>query len=181
MVRLPRARLFTLYSCFLHDFLIGILMRSSRFAHYTSLRPGSYRVSTTGMEREHNRHFHWLHPGNSMLRRAIQENIVSFPSQVPVLSKTVRPDLQWRVVVLYLVQGWQMTAVGIRFGLPVWRISAIIYEWSVRAFASGFIQVIDPQRFTELTRRPADEYASAAWPELGARRREQDLAIVGAR
>lgn len=132
------------------------------------------------MKREHNRRFHWLHPGNSMLRRAIQENIVSFPAHVPVLSKTVRPDLQWRVVVLYLVQGWQMSAVGARYGLPAWRISAIIYEWSVRAFASGFIQVIDPVRFAELTGRPTDEYASSAWAELGAAAETVDLAIAGA-
>ncbi len=91
-----------------------------------------------------------LHPGNAALRRAIQENIVCFPSQVPVLSRQARPDIQWRVVTLYLVLGWTMNDIGARFGLALSRISLMIHDWAVRAFALGYIQVLDPDRFALL-------------------------------
>jgi len=92
----------------------------------------------------------WVHPGNSVLRRAIRENVVSFPSQVPVLIRPL-PDVQWRVVVLYLVRNWTVTRISARYGLPVWRIAQLIHEWAVRAFIAGQIQVIDGDRFSELT------------------------------
>ena len=101
----------------------------------------------------------WLHPGNAVLRRAIRENVVSFPSQVPILARQFR-DMQWRVVLLYLVRGWSTRNLAIRFRVPLCRISAMIHEWSVRALALGYIQVIDADRFAAL----AGEHATKSAP-----------------
>jgi hypothetical protein len=43
---------------------------------------------------------------NKLLRQAVQANLVSFPSQVPVFAKQSRSDLQHKIVVLYFVLGW---------------------------------------------------------------------------
>jgi len=98
----------------------------------------------------------FVHPGNAVLRRAVQENVVSFPSQVPVLSRQSRPDVQCRAVVLYFVHGWTMSEIGAHYGFPDSRIAQILNEWAVRAFALGFIQVIDPERFAALAERPSE-------------------------
>ena len=98
----------------------------------------------------------FVHPGNATLRRAIQGNIVSFPSQVPVLSKQPRPDVQRRVVMLYFLRGWTMSGIGRRYGLSDFRISQILNEWAVRAFALGYVQVIDDQQFLELATPPSE-------------------------
>jgi hypothetical protein len=108
----------------------------------------------TGGERK--RDIQFMHPGNATLRRAIQENIVSFPSQVPVLSKQPRPDVQRRVVMLYFLHGWTMSGIGRRYGFSDFRISQILNEWAVRAFALGYIQVIDDERFPDLSRLPSE-------------------------
>ncbi len=108
------------------------------------------RVGPSEAQWERSSSTQFLHPGNATLRRAIQENIVSFPAQVPVLSRRSRPDIQCRAVVLYLVRGWSMPDIAARYGLPVFRIAQVIYDWSVRAFAAGCIQVIDIDRFSAL-------------------------------
>ncbi len=113
--------------------------------------PFAQKVAVHKVERE--RSVRVLHPGNAALRRAIEENVVSFPSQVPALSKQVRPDVQWRAVTLYFVQGWTMNDIAARFGLALSRVSLLLYEWSVRAFALGYIQVIDEDRFHNLVER----------------------------
>jgi hypothetical protein len=107
-----------------------------------------------------------LHPGNALLRRAIQENAVSFPSQIPVLFKQTDHNVQWRVVVLFLVRAWSMNAIGRRVGLPASRVSLIVREWSVRAFALGYIQIIDPVRFSEITGDEFPAPANAVFPPI---------------
>ena len=82
-------------------------------------------------------------PGISLLRRAVRMNVVSFPAQVPVLLKQPPADMQWRMVVLYFVRGWSQRAIAARFGVPVHRISGALNEWSVRAVAFRYVQVID--------------------------------------
>jgi len=89
-------------------------------------------------------------PGSSMLRRAIRRNLVSFPSQIPVLLKQPPADMQWRTVLLYFVRGWSQTAIAERFAVPVHRISRTLNEWSIRALAFGHIQVIDPEECCRL-------------------------------
>jgi hypothetical protein len=88
-----------------------------------------------------------VHPGGSVLRRAIRMNIVSFPAQVPVLLKQPPADVQWRMVLLYFVRGWSQPALAARFGIPIHRVSRSINEWSIRALALGYVQVIDPKAF----------------------------------
>ncbi len=88
-----------------------------------------------------------LHPGNAMLRRAIQENVVSFPSQIPVFSRQARPEMQWKAVLLYFVRAWPIGDIAARFRVGSHRIAQVVNEWATRALALGYIQVIDPERF----------------------------------
>jgi hypothetical protein len=104
-------------------------------------------------------------PGSSMLRRAIRRNLVSFPSQIPVLLKQPPADMQWRSVLLYFVRGWSQTAIAGRFGVPVHRISRTLSEWSIRALAFGHIQVIDPE---ECCRLGIECESDAPSEEIGA-------------
>jgi len=118
-----------------------------------------------------------------MLRRAIQENIVSFPSQIPVLSRQSRPDVQGRAVTLYFVCGWTMSRIGVRYGLPDFRISQILNEWAVRAFALGFIQIIDAERFEVLAERPsrgASKMPLSEMPVMSLPERSEVLTAVAA-
>jgi len=88
-----------------------------------------------------------LHPGNAVLRRAVQANLVSFPSQIPVFSRQARPEMQWKAVSLYFVRGWSLCDIAVRFGVGSHRISKVVDEWATRAIALGYIQIIDPERF----------------------------------
>jgi hypothetical protein len=104
-----------------------------------------------------------LHPGNAMLRRAIQENLVSFPSQIPVFSRQARPEMQWKAVLLYFVRGWPVCDIAARFGVGGHRISKVVDEWATRAIALGYIQVIDPERFAAWSGRETASDAAAVW------------------
>ena len=88
-----------------------------------------------------------VHPGGSLLRRAVRMNIVSFPAQVPVLLRQPAAEVQWRMVLLYFVRGWSQPAISARFGIPIHRISKAINDWSIRALALGYVQVIDAKAF----------------------------------
>ena len=88
-----------------------------------------------------------VHPGGAILRRAIHMHIVSFPAQVPVLLKQPAADMQWRMVLLYFVRGWSQPAIAARFRVPIHRISKALNDWSIRALALGYVQVIDPKAF----------------------------------
>jgi hypothetical protein len=88
-----------------------------------------------------------VHPGGSLLRRAVRMNIVSFPAQVPVLLRQPAPDVQWRMVLLYFVRGWSQPAIAARFGIPIHRITKALNDWSIRALALGYVQVIDAKAF----------------------------------
>lgn len=108
-----------------------------------------------------------LLPGSSVLRQALRRNIVSFPAQIPVLLKQPLADTQWRVVLLYFVRGWRQTAIAARFGVPVHRISRTLNEWSVRALAYGYVQVIDSEQCRLLgieceSNPPAEEIRTGA-------------------
>jgi hypothetical protein len=109
------------------------------------------RESGGSGERERTPDIRLVHPGNAILRRAVQENVVSFPSQIPVLSKQARADMQCHVVMLYFIHGWTMSEIGGRYSLPDFRVSQLLHEWAVRAFALGYVQVIDEDRFAELS------------------------------
>lgn len=88
-----------------------------------------------------------LHPGSGALRQALRSNLVSFPSQIPVLLKRPEPDMQWRMVLLFFLQGWSSARIARRFGVPIHRIKKSLDEWAVRALALGYVQVIEPEGF----------------------------------
>jgi hypothetical protein len=78
------------------------------------------------------------------LRRAIQNNQVSFPSQVPAFQRESRADIQWRAVNLYFVRNWSCEQLGIRYGLTRRRTCQILTHWVRRAAESGYLQAIPP-------------------------------------
>jgi hypothetical protein len=81
---------------------------------------------------------------NKVLRQAVTENLVSFPSQVPAFGKQSRPDLQPRLVLLYFVCGWSMDDIAKRYGLGRQRMGQILTAWRIRAVKEGYIQAIEP-------------------------------------
>jgi len=91
------------------------------------------------------------------LRRAIQNNQVSFPSPVPAFQRESRADIQWRAVDLYFVRGWSCEKVGQRFGLTRTRTGQILASWVDRAITLGYLQEIPVQAAAAVTfmRRPA--------------------------
>jgi hypothetical protein len=88
-----------------------------------------------------------LHPGSVALRQAVRRNAVSFPSQIPILLKQPRADMQWRLVLLFFLRGWSSTKIAARFKVPKHIIRESLTSWSMRALALGYIQVIDPEAF----------------------------------
>jgi len=80
---------------------------------------------------------------NRALRRAVQENQVSFPAQVPVFEKQSRPDLQRKIAVLYFVRGWTMTDIATRYSFARQRVGQIITAWRTRAELEGYLQRIE--------------------------------------
>ena len=80
---------------------------------------------------------------NRALRNSLQENRVTFPAQVPVFKKQSRPDLQWKLAVLYFVRGWTMESIAERYGLGRQRVGQIITAWRTRAVNEGYVQQIE--------------------------------------
>ena len=115
-----------------------------------------------------------LHSGSAVLRRALRRNVVSFPSQIPVFLKQPPADMQWRMVLLYFVRGWSSVKIAARFNVPTHWIRKSLNEWSVRALALGFVQVIDPEAFAACchsdveygTDRNVEESDSQPFPEV---------------
>jgi hypothetical protein len=81
--------------------------------------------------------------GNRMVRAGVRNNLITFPSEVPVFKKTTRPDLQAKFAVLYFIRGWSTTQIGLRYGLGRQRVAQIITRWRVRAVRQGYIQLIN--------------------------------------
>ncbi len=108
---------------------------------------------------------------NRFVRQAVQEHLVSFPSQVPVFEKQSRPDLQAKLVVLYFVRGWTMDDIAKRYGLGRQRMGQILTAWRIRAVKEGYIQAIEPEHplFKRVRAEQPSEFAepslSAALPE----------------
>lgn len=86
--------------------------------------------------------------GNRVLREAITNNLVTFPSQVPIFKKMTRPDLQAKIAILYFVRGWSMNEIAERYNLARQRVEQIITQWRIRAVAEGYIQVTRHQQST---------------------------------
>ena len=78
------------------------------------------------------------------LRLAIRNNLVSFPSQIPVFERHDRPDLQRRIVQLYFMFGWSCETIAARYGMLRQRIGQVLNTWKRRAVEMGYIQFIPP-------------------------------------
>jgi hypothetical protein len=81
--------------------------------------------------------------GNTVLRQAVQENLVSFPSQVPAFGKQFRPAFEQNIVLLYFVRGWTTDRIANRYGLGRQRIAQILTAWRIRAVKEGYVQPIE--------------------------------------
>lgn len=83
--------------------------------------------------------------GNREIQTLIRGNFVCFPSQAPVFGERSRRNLQWRLAVLYFVQGWPARVIAARYGLRRERCGQIISDWRIRAVALGYIQDVTPE------------------------------------
>jgi hypothetical protein len=86
--------------------------------------------------------------GNTVLRAAIQCNLVSFPSQIPAFTKG--GDEQKRIVQLYFVRGWRTMAICARYSISKSTLRMLLSEWKIRAVAAGYIQNIHPESLAAL-------------------------------
>lgn len=80
--------------------------------------------------------------GLRRLRAAIQNQEVSFPSQVPAFACQSRSDIQWRLVELYFVRNWSCIDLGQRYGVTMERARQLISQWVRRAALLGYLQEI---------------------------------------
>jgi hypothetical protein len=97
------------------------------------------------------------------LRKAIRENRVSFPSQIPQFVRNAPPALQCHSVQLYFLSGWSCQKIAKRYGYSRFYIWQIIDEWKRHAVSVGYIQAIPPARvLVDLKRALATSYESAA-------------------
>lgn len=78
------------------------------------------------------------------LREAIRSNALSFPSPVPTFEKHECDNLQWRVVQLYFILGWDCRRIAAKYGATSYKVRRILKAWSRRAVATGHIQYIPP-------------------------------------
>jgi hypothetical protein len=81
--------------------------------------------------------------GNRVVRAGIRNNLVTFPSEVPVFKKSTRPDLQAKMALLYFVRGWSMAQIGERYNLGRQRVAQIVTRWRIRAVVHGYVQVVN--------------------------------------
>ena len=77
-----------------------------------------------------------------VIRAAIWNQAVSFPSQVPVFMNLHRADIQWRIAVLYFVQRWSSGRIAKRYGVTTKRVAQILRQWTSHAIACGYLGLI---------------------------------------
>ena len=82
---------------------------------------------------------------NALLREAIRNNSVSFPSQTPCFAGNTKGDLHWRIAQLYFVGGWSVGRICLRHRLSKQMVRNILSRWRLRAVAAGFVQEIQPE------------------------------------
>jgi hypothetical protein len=80
--------------------------------------------------------------GLRRLRAAIQNQEISFPSQVPAFACQSRSEVQWRLVELYFIRNWSCTDLGQRYGVTMERARQLISQWVQRAAVLGYLQEI---------------------------------------
>ena len=82
------------------------------------------------------------HMGLCRLRAAIQNQEISFPSQVPAFACQSRSEIQWRLVELYFIRNWSCADLGQRYGVTMERARQLISQWVRRAALLGYLQEI---------------------------------------
>ena len=82
------------------------------------------------------------HMGLRRLRAAIQNQEISFPSQVPAFACQSRSEIQWRLVELYFIRNWSCSDLGQRYGVTMERARQLISQWVQRAAVLGYLQEI---------------------------------------
>jgi Sigma-70, region 4 len=95
------------------------------------------------------------------LRAAIQNDEISFPSQVPVFACQSRADIQWRLVELYFVHNWSCSDLGERYGVTMERARQLISQWVRRAAVLGYLQEI-PAEAPEVARPGVSDLPSVS-------------------
>ena len=78
----------------------------------------------------------------SRLRDEIRQNLISFPSPLPVFRFEYRADVQWRLVELYFIHGWPLARLAARYGVTKNRVGQSIRHWVLRAISKGYLQEI---------------------------------------
>jgi hypothetical protein len=78
------------------------------------------------------------------LRKAIRNNRVSFPSQVPIFVRNAPGNLQRYSVQLYFLHGWNCGRIARRYGYSRFYIWQLVNEWKRHAVSLGYLQAIPP-------------------------------------
>jgi hypothetical protein len=81
-----------------------------------------------------------------VIRKAVRSHSLSFPSQVPVFAHLHRPDIQWRMVLLYFVHGWPSRKIASRYGMTGKRVTQLLRQWTSRAMLRGYMERIPSER-----------------------------------
>lgn len=84
------------------------------------------------------------------LRKAIRDNRVSFPAQVPIFPCQHRVEIQWRLVALYFVQGWSAVRIARRYKVSSRRVHQQLRQWVSRARTLGYLQEIPTEKAFEV-------------------------------
>jgi hypothetical protein len=77
-----------------------------------------------------------------VIRIAIRNQRLSFPSQVPIFMHLHRTDIQWRIVMLYFVHGWPSGKIAERYGITPKRVGQLLRQWTLRAITLGYVDRI---------------------------------------
>jgi hypothetical protein len=98
----------------------------------------------------------------SSLSKAIRQNWVSFPSQVPTFPGCGWPNLQHKLIQLYFVMGWSCATIAARYGLARHQVLRILNAWKWRAANAGYIQHIPVAELLDQweTRSPLAQHGS---------------------
>jgi Sigma-70, region 4 len=79
-----------------------------------------------------------------LVRAAIWNQRLSFPSQIPIFIHLHRADIQWRIVLLYFVHGWSSGKIAKRYGITRNRVGQLLRQWTSRAISLGYVDSIPP-------------------------------------
>ena len=82
----------------------------------------------------------------TLLRKAIRNNRVTFPAQVPLFVRNAPAHLQRYSIQLYFLRGWSCEKIARRYGYSRFYIWQIVNEWKRHAVSLGYVQAIPPAR-----------------------------------